>query len=89
MNFNKVVVAGGGILGSQIAFQSAYCGKDVTILIREEDSVEELNKKLDTLKNILYHFNYGRFIIDFGFRRLCFVYYLQFNEGVYYKRMFG
>ena len=51
MNFNKVVVAGGGILGSQIAFQSAYCGKDVTILIREEDSVEELNKKLDTLKN--------------------------------------
>lgn len=51
MNFNKVVVAGGGILGSQIAFQSAYCGKDVTILIREEDSVEELNKKLDILKN--------------------------------------
>ena len=49
MNYKKVVVAGGGVLGSQIAFQSAYSGFDVTILIREDDSKEELNKKLDTL----------------------------------------
>lgn len=26
MSFKKVVVAGGGVLGSQIAFQAAYCG---------------------------------------------------------------
>ena len=31
MAFNKVVVAGGGVLGAQIAYQAAYCGKDVTI----------------------------------------------------------
>ena len=49
MNYKKIVVAGGGILGSQIAFQSAYCGFDVTILIRKEDSKEELNKKLQNL----------------------------------------
>ena len=50
MSFKKVVVAGGGILGSQIAFQSAYCGKDVTILIREDDSLDELKKKLKNLR---------------------------------------
>ena len=49
MNYKKIVVAGGGILGSQIAFQTAYCGFDVTILIRKEDSKEELNKKLRKL----------------------------------------
>ena len=35
MNYKKIVVAGGGVLGSQIAFQSAYCGYDVTIWLKE------------------------------------------------------
>ena len=50
MNYKKIVVAGGGILGSQIAFQTAYSGFDVTILVRAEDSLDEVNKKLDDLK---------------------------------------
>ena len=50
MNYKKIVVAGGGILGSQIAFQSAYCGFDVTILIRSADSKEDVNSKLMKLK---------------------------------------
>ena len=50
MNYKKIVVAGGGILGSQIAFQSAYCGFDVTILIRKEDSLEDVKEKLEKLK---------------------------------------
>ena len=33
-NFKKIVVAGGGVLGSQIAYQAAYCGFDVTIWLR-------------------------------------------------------
>ena len=33
MNYKKIVVAGGGVLGSQIAFQSAYCGYDEEYLI--------------------------------------------------------
>ncbi len=49
MNYKKIVVAGGGILGSQIAFQSAFCGFDVTILIREEDSKEDVSDKLKKL----------------------------------------
>ena len=39
MAFNKVVVAGGGVLGAQIAYQAAYCGKDVTIWLRSESSI--------------------------------------------------
>lgn len=49
MNYKKVVVAGGGILGSQIAFQTAYCGFDVTVLIRKEDSKKDLQDKLQKL----------------------------------------
>ena len=49
MNYKKIVVAGGGILGSQIAFQSAYSGYDVTILIRKEDSLEDVKTKLQKL----------------------------------------
>ena len=46
MNYKKIVIAGGGILGSQIAYQTAYSGYDVVILIRKEDSKEEVINKL-------------------------------------------
>lgn len=49
MNYKNIVISGGGILGSQIAFQSAYCGFNVTILIRVEDSKEDVESKLDKL----------------------------------------
>ena len=51
MKIKKVVVCGGGILGSQIAFQSAYSGFDVTILIRKEDNMDAVYDKLNNLKN--------------------------------------
>ena len=50
MNYKKIVVAGGGVLGSQIAFQSAYCGFDVTIWLRSESSITRTQPKLDKLK---------------------------------------
>ena len=31
MDIKNVTVARGGVLGSQIAFQSAYCGFNVTV----------------------------------------------------------
>lgn len=49
MKDKYVTVIGGGVLGSQIAFQAAYCGFNVTILIREEDPIEDLKKKLKEL----------------------------------------
>lgn len=52
MKFKKVVVAGGGVLGSQIAYQAAYCGFDVTIWLRSESSVGRTQPKLDNLRNV-------------------------------------
>ncbi len=50
MEFKNIVVAGGGVLGSQIAFQSAYCGFNVTIWLRSEGSITRTQPKLDNLK---------------------------------------
>ena len=52
MSIKKVVVAGGGVLGSQIALQTAYCGFDVTIWLRSEGSIERAKPKLERFKNI-------------------------------------
>lgn len=49
MAFKKIVVAGGGVLGSQIAFQAAYCGFDVTIWLRSEGSIGRTQPKVDKL----------------------------------------
>ena len=46
----KIVVAGGGVLGSQIAFQAAYCGLDVTIWLRSEGSIGRTQPKLEQLR---------------------------------------
>lgn len=46
----KIMVAGGGVLGSQIAFQAAYCGCDVTIWLRSEGSIGRTQPKLAQLK---------------------------------------
>lgn len=49
MGFKKITVAGGGILGSQIAYQSAYKGLDVTIWARSNESVQRTQKRLEEL----------------------------------------
>ena len=46
----KIVVVGGGVLGSQIAFQTAYSGFEVVIWLRAECSIGHTQPKLDELK---------------------------------------
>ncbi len=46
----KITIAGGGVLGSQIAFQAAYCGCDVTVWLRSESSAERMRAKWQTVK---------------------------------------
>lgn len=50
MKFKNITVAGGGVLGSQIAFQAAYSGFNVTIYLRNEGSISRTKPKLDNLK---------------------------------------
>lgn len=45
MGFKKVVVVGGGVLGSQIAYQVAYKGFDVTVWLRTEASIDRAKPK--------------------------------------------
>lgn len=40
MKIQNVTVAGGGVLGSQIAYQCAYAGFHVTTYLRSEASVQ-------------------------------------------------
>lgn len=47
---NNITVIGGGVLGSQIAFQSSFMNKNVTILLRSEESIERTKVKLNKLK---------------------------------------
>ena len=46
----NVTILGGGVLGSQIAFQTAYSGFNVTIYLRSEGSIERCKPKLAKLK---------------------------------------
>lgn len=52
MNIKNVVLIGGGVLGSQIAYQSAYKGANVTIWLRSQESIGRAKPKLERLHNI-------------------------------------
>lgn len=44
---NKVVLAGGGVLGVQIALMCAYTGHDTTFWLRSEGSIGRTQPKID------------------------------------------
>lgn len=52
MRIQNVVLIGGGVLGSQIAYQAAYWGFHVTIWLRSQGSIERCQPKLDRLKEL-------------------------------------
>lgn len=53
MEFNKVVLLGGGVLGSQIVLMSAYTGHDTTIWLRSEGSIDRTEPKQEDLEILL------------------------------------
>lgn len=46
----NIVIMGGGVLGSQIAFQTAFCDYNVTVWLRSEGSIERTKTKLEWVK---------------------------------------
>ena len=52
MKFKNVTIAGCGVLGSQIAFQTAYCGFNVKVWLRDENSCKVAQEKIDELKKV-------------------------------------
>ena len=47
----NIVIMGGSVLGSQIAFQTAFCDYNVTVWLRSEGSIERTKAKLELVKN--------------------------------------
>ena len=52
MKFQNIVLIGGGVLGSQIAYQTAYAGFHTTVYLRSEASVERAKPKVARLHEI-------------------------------------
>ena len=52
MNIKKVTIAGGGVLGAQIAYAVAFHGYKVTIWGRKEESIERIKPRIDRLHEI-------------------------------------
>ncbi|MBW9212219.1 MULTISPECIES: 3-hydroxyacyl-CoA dehydrogenase [Terrabacteria group] len=52
MNWKNVTIAGGGVLGSQIALQVAYSGYKTTIWLRSEDSITRTKPKLERYRDL-------------------------------------
>ncbi len=53
MNFKKVVVAGGGVLGTQIGLMCAYTGHEVTFWLRSEGSIERTKPKIERYSSLM------------------------------------
>ena len=53
MRFNKIVVAGGGVLGTQIGLMCAYTGKDVTFWLRSESSIGRTQPKIERYSHLM------------------------------------
>ena len=47
MSFQKVVIVGGGVLGTQIGLMSAYTGHDTTFWLRSEASIGRTQPKIE------------------------------------------
>ncbi|PXY86789.1 3-hydroxyacyl-CoA dehydrogenase [Bifidobacterium asteroides] len=50
-NIKQVTVAGGGVLGSQIAYQTAFKGKKVTVYDINDDAVAAAEKRVNALRD--------------------------------------
>lgn len=48
----NVTIAGGGVLGAQIAYITAFRGFNVTIWGRRDDSIERIKPRIDNIHNI-------------------------------------
>jgi len=59
MKIKNVTIAGTGVLGSQIAFQSAFKGFNISIYDINDDALEKANERLIVLKGRYVEDNYG------------------------------
>ncbi len=66
MNLQNVTVAGSGVLGSQIAFQSAFFGYAVTVYDINDEAINNAKERFTKLKGV-----YGEYFNDMEKSRSC------------------
>lgn len=52
MNYKKIVIAGSGVLGSQIAFQTAFHGFEVNVYDINDDAITAAKGRMENLKGV-------------------------------------
>lgn len=71
MNFKNITVAGSGVLGSQIAFQTAFCGFNVSVYDINDEVLERAKERFETLKaNYIRDLNATQEEVDAAYNRL-------------------
>ena len=53
LSFHKIVVVGGGVLGTQIGLMCAYTGHDVTFWLRSEGSIGRTQPKIEQYSSMM------------------------------------
>lgn len=73
MNYKKITVAGSGVLGSQIAYQTAFKGFDVSVYDINDEALERAKERISALKP-RYQADLGATEeeVDAAYRRLSF-----------------
>lgn len=73
MDYKKITVAGSGVLGSQIAYQTAFKGFDVVIYDINEEAIEKSKQRLAKLmKNYRKDFGSSEAEVEAAYGRLSF-----------------
>lgn len=73
MNYKNITVAGSGVLGSQIAFQTAFKGFDVTVYDINDEALESSKERITKLKkNYRTDLDVAEEEVDAAFNRMSF-----------------
>jgi 3-hydroxyacyl-CoA dehydrogenase len=80
MNYKNITIAGSGVLGSQIAFQTAFHGFDVSVYDINDEAIAAAKERMGKLKSV-----YGQFFSDTARAEKAFEslkYYTNLQEAV-------
>lgn len=81
MNIKKVMVAGSGVLGSQIAFQTAFKGFEVSVYDISDEILEKSKERFETLKtNYINDLQATQEEVDAAYSKISF--YSSMEEAV-------
>jgi 3-hydroxyacyl-CoA dehydrogenase len=80
MNYKKITIAGSGVLGSQIAFQTAFHGFEVNVYDIHDGAITAAKERMNNLKGIYANFFHDEVRAEQAFKSLN--YYTDLGQAV-------